>query len=101
MPVGLTGKYGGGIIYGLRLVALNLKLELHGYSNQKLKKFRLREVRFVRAIFPACGLQNFADGVGRIMFENLIEVVENVVVGGRSIPHYEVLRLHLGYFGNG
>ena len=32
------------------------------------------------------------------MFEDLLEVVEDIVVGGRGIAHYKVLRLHLGYF---
>ena len=35
------------------------------------------------------------------MLEDLLEVVEDVVVGGGRITHNEVLRAHLGNLGNG
>ena len=30
------------------------------------------------------------------MLEDLLEIVKDIIVGGRGIAHYEVLRLHLG-----
>lgn len=35
------------------------------------------------------------------MSEDLLEVVEDIVVGGGCVAHYEVLRAHLGYLGDG
>jgi len=35
------------------------------------------------------------------MLEDLLEVIEDVIIGSGGIAHNEVLRLHLGYFGNG
>lgn len=47
------------------------------------------------------GLQYFSDGAGRVMAEDLLEVVEHVVVGGRGIAHHEILRFHFGKLGHG
>ena len=45
-------------------------------------------------------LQYFPNSLRRIMFKDLLEVVEDVVVGGRCIAHYKILRLHPGNLGD-
>ena len=69
----------GGVLHRIRLILLYLKFEFHG----------------------GYGLQDTADGFGGIVLEDLFEVVEDVVVGGRRITHYKVDGAELGYLGNG
>lgn len=46
-------------------------------------------------------LQYFADCFGRIVTEDLLEVVKDIVIGGGGIAHNEVYGTHPCYFGNG